>query len=577
YVKCPLNLILTCNDWHDIAKNNDAKAEWVICNYGRAHSLFHAVRLGPSFIDQTVAHAIITKGGILTRYFMQRLLVNYGSYDIKLIELKITHNVKQIDAEQIKALQKKARVPWASDLPLPVFTYFLTVAQTKFKPQELYLKGNDMELFHFFSAGPHVIKDAPNILQKNMGSIEDLILHKKFIPFPPRPSRKFTDLCTPPNIPEEYPSKDGYENNRQLNVIARAILICKNLVSLWKKIGYHEICGDVNDLVIQGQCLLFFPPNFSAEWTLPDISTINKRFTELINVGFHLSYNLIGKILYLFEDRLEDIGKILVESFIYIKQDNRENFLNQCIIESLRSEHCSSKHQVWNFLYSIVQNPEFEFIKAFNHYLRKNENFIINSEIKKLLLPSKFYIWVLKKFGTDAQITKLCFEDILKARVSIDKEQQSNININVDIPRGINQHVYHSICNIFKVYCNAKNFYQPSHLDIISLCTSTDILAPLFRYYLPDLFNIEITFQLPMQTVEDIDDIDNDDEQIFPKSTTKKKRKKQILNQWDQSLCSISANNNGRTTNSFRNYLHEFLYEKLPNSDFAHKKSRILY
>ena len=55
------------------------------------------------------------------------------------------------------------------------------------------MKGNVMELFHFLSAGPHVIKDAPGILQKNMNSIEDLIMNKKFIPFPPRPPKK--DLC----------------------------------------------------------------------------------------------------------------------------------------------------------------------------------------------------------------------------------------------------------------------------------------------------------------------------------------------------------------------------------------------
>ncbi|CAG8850685.1 35458_t:CDS:2, partial [Racocetra persica] len=60
---------------------------------------------------------------------------------------------------------------------------------------------------------------------------------------------------------------------------------------------------------------------------------------------------------------------------------------------SLKPHHNSNKYQVWNFLYAFVQNnPETAF------------------------MSSNFYDWVLTKFGPDAQITKLCFEDILKAR-----------------------------------------------------------------------------------------------------------------------------------------------------------------
>ncbi|CAG8759684.1 16100_t:CDS:1, partial [Cetraspora pellucida] len=42
-----------------------------------------------------------------------------------------------------------------------------------------------------------------------------------------------------PNIPEEYPPKDSYKNNRQLNIIASIILVCKHLVLFWKQIGYY--------------------------------------------------------------------------------------------------------------------------------------------------------------------------------------------------------------------------------------------------------------------------------------------------------------------------------------------------
>ncbi|CAI2169568.1 10865_t:CDS:2 [Funneliformis geosporum] len=42
------------------------------------------------------------------------------------------------------------------------------------------------------------------------------------------------------------PSKDSYGNNRQLNVIVRAILIHPDLVNLWKEIGYNDINNNVN-------------------------------------------------------------------------------------------------------------------------------------------------------------------------------------------------------------------------------------------------------------------------------------------------------------------------------------------
>jgi hypothetical protein len=76
------------------------------------------------------------------------------------------------------------------------------------------LRGNDMELFHFLSAGPHVINYVPGMLRKNLKDIEDLII--KFVPFPPRPKAFQLDFNNDPHIhqqsiPEEYPSKDGFE------------------------------------------------------------------------------------------------------------------------------------------------------------------------------------------------------------------------------------------------------------------------------------------------------------------------------------------------------------------------------
>jgi hypothetical protein len=52
--------------------------------------------------------------------------MHFVPYDEKLIELKIQHNVSQIDFDRIRAFQRKLRCPWASNLPLPIFTKLIT-------------------------------------------------------------------------------------------------------------------------------------------------------------------------------------------------------------------------------------------------------------------------------------------------------------------------------------------------------------------------------------------------------------------------------------------------------------------
>src|ERR1043166_3658831 len=187
FVDKPISLALADRKWYSISQDPHARAEWLIYKYGRAHALFHAVRLGGSFITEDVIQALIARNAIISRYFIQRLLMHFGKYDEKLIELKIEHNVNQIDFDRIRAFQKKLHSPWASSLSLLVFTRLMTEGYNNLNDNNFTTKGNDMELFHFLCAGPLVINYAPQILLHNFNEIKDLILNKKFIPFPPRP------------------------------------------------------------------------------------------------------------------------------------------------------------------------------------------------------------------------------------------------------------------------------------------------------------------------------------------------------------------------------------------------------
>src|SRR5688572_24167729 len=152
-----LNLTLECRNWSVIAKDQYARAERLIERYGKAHALFYAVRLGPTSIDISVCQTLIARKVMIPRYFIQRLLMHFGSYDQKLNELKVEHNVGQLDADRIRAFQQEIKSPWASNLPS--ITVFINEEYKQLS--NLSSEGNDMELFHFLSAGPHVINYAP--------------------------------------------------------------------------------------------------------------------------------------------------------------------------------------------------------------------------------------------------------------------------------------------------------------------------------------------------------------------------------------------------------------------------------
>ncbi|CAG8532802.1 8310_t:CDS:1 [Cetraspora pellucida] len=122
FITSPKNFASSCKRFSIIARDEHARAEWIICQYGKAHALFHAIRLGPSFINLPVAKAIVAKKAILSRYFVQKLLINFGKHDQQLLELKIAHNIMgHVDINRINH-----KVPWSSNLQIPVFTYLMT-------------------------------------------------------------------------------------------------------------------------------------------------------------------------------------------------------------------------------------------------------------------------------------------------------------------------------------------------------------------------------------------------------------------------------------------------------------------
>ena len=168
-------------------------------------------------------------------------------YDSRLIDLKLTHNMGTLDPDRKKSIQNKIRSPWASNLSFDVYSRILKEGHDRFDGNDIPIRGNDMESFYYLSAGPLVISQARTKLKENKKEIKTLIRRYKFAPFPPRPKpRKHilekkgdgniglnnTESKSRATNFDDHPPSDGYENVRQLNVIARAILIYPKLVNV---------------------------------------------------------------------------------------------------------------------------------------------------------------------------------------------------------------------------------------------------------------------------------------------------------------------------------------------------------
>ncbi|GBC04014.1 hypothetical protein RclHR1_05470005 [Rhizophagus clarus] len=308
YVSTPIALILLNRNWYSTSQDPHARAEWLIYKYGRAHSLFHAIRLGNNFVTVEVVQVLLAKKAVISRYFIQRLVMQFGTSDPKLTEMRIKYNMN-VDTSKDET--------WASNLSLPVFTKLVTEATNELKC-DMAIRGNDLELFHYLTAGALTINQAPAVLSENIQHIEDLIINKKFIPFPPRP-KTLVRKSSPGGEVEYYPSKDGYENNRQINLISRAVLIQPELVNLWKNIGYNEVCSDLNEIVVEGTLLVCLPPNPPDNWICPSTDDIIERLQKLFKLGFRLTDRIIEESINLFESRINIVGEPLLNAFSKIQ------------------------------------------------------------------------------------------------------------------------------------------------------------------------------------------------------------------------------------------------------------------
>ncbi|RIA96688.1 hypothetical protein C1645_871869 [Glomus cerebriforme] len=574
FIEIPISLALTNRKWYTISQDSQARAKWLLHKYGKAHALFHAVRLGNNFITIDTVQALFAGNAIISRYFVQRLLMHFGLYDERLIELRIEH-LQNVNHDRTRDFRGRS---WASDLPYLVFEKLINEGYKRLNDKNLPIRGNDMELFHFLSAGPLVIEHAPLRLLQNLDKIKDLILNQKFIPFPPRKKLIYEDTVeyiqlTQTRAHENYPPRDGHENSRQLNVIARAILIHPNLVNMWKKIGYHEICDNLNELVMQGALLILFPPTPPTNWVCPDFKIVSKRLEQLILLGFQLSDTVMEVAFNLFEHRLLKFGDILMKSFEMIHKESKSAIACSCLIQTIKSERNHNKFDLLEFLIGWIDKPEEALYNALEYY-NVGFKFDVNSiktteKIRSLSVQSNVYYWILKKFGPNSKVTQKCFDDIIESRIWIDLKLQETPER--EIPEHLTSLAFNSICSIYLEFCNERIPFKTDYLSYLQLANNEEIIRPLFKTSLPIVFGLQLINELPYEinyeyNRPEINDIQNNNKRKFNEMIDQPDWNKR--GEWIKSLEQIPLNNSDVVSENFINIFKEF-WESIKSSQIS--------
>ncbi|CAG8546887.1 9533_t:CDS:1 [Paraglomus brasilianum] len=543
----PISLAQCSRAWHTMINLPVTKSKWLISRYGKTHALFHAVRMGRPFINVDVVECLFAQNAHISRYFVQRLMLGFGKYDNRLIDLKLAHNmtIKPLDPNRKRSIQRKIQNPWASNLPFDVFSRILKEGHDQFDGDDTPVRGNDMESFYYLSAGPLVISQARTRLRKNKKEIKTLIQRYKFAPFPPRPKiRKRTIVSHPANY-DDYPPTDGYENVRQQNVIARAILLYPKLVNVWKKNEYYEIVDDINDLVM-GSILLL--SNFN-----PTLGYFIKKLETLQSVGFRPTDEMMGDALIFFEHRLKDI-EVLIDTFVIGRGLNRNTILSICLRELLNPGRNLKRHDLLDYILDQIDDPEETTYKALRSYNIANPVKIYLSRkgsIPLALTLLKYapivYQFMLVKFGVDSPVSIYLVGEITTARIG--KAKLHKYNKTLASSTASIEHGWQELNNIFNVYYMEGVPIEPRFLPLFETCPEKIVIKCLFKTYLPKLFELGVKFQ--PSRVDKMPVLE-----VTPFTRRRRRTSHETKTEWLDEI--RSCNRNDKMTATFRHQLEKF-------------------
>ncbi|CAG8509804.1 5924_t:CDS:2 [Gigaspora margarita] len=225
----------------------------------------------------------------------------------------------------------------------------------------------------------------------------------------------------------------------------------------------------------------------------------------------------------------------------------------------------TSNNENFDFLYhKMNENQERLFLSAMKFYGLDNhlvdyEKFeTYTSSIRFLTLSSTYHHWALMTFKVGSTITSLCFNDILQTRISIDiRRQNSNMTLN-----RTTQEEIEIACNIYNIYCNTGNFFLPNYMELICHASEIEILGPLFEGYLPELYNLPISFLFPLPITEDGDVIQplpsivegSNNPSSLIKKNVKQTYSKQLIQEWSVVLNKMNREIDSNRVEFTRNF-----------------------
>jgi hypothetical protein len=180
YVNSPMNLDLTCQNLSVIVKNPYELL--IICYGGKAHILFHAIIRFPTFINISVCQNLIAGNVMISRYFIQRLLMHFGKYDQRLTDLKIDYDEYDVEHDNSSRIRILQQFPWEGC-------------------EQLCNVNEESTESLFFESKSHILKHVPfGMLRRNLKDFDNWTLNKRFSPFPPRTKALQINLNNSPSV-----------------------------------------------------------------------------------------------------------------------------------------------------------------------------------------------------------------------------------------------------------------------------------------------------------------------------------------------------------------------------------------
>ncbi|CAG8546850.1 9531_t:CDS:1 [Paraglomus brasilianum] len=339
--------------------------------------------------------------------------------------------------------------------------------------------------------------------------IEMLIIRYKFAPLPPRPKVRnhiSKNLDPNPSNIDDDPSAVGYESVCNLNVIARAILVFPELLNVWRQNGYHEVVEDTNDYVIRGLLQILYPTDPPVDWVKPDLGQVVTKLSDLQSHGYEVTDDLLGDVMILLEQKLDDIGDVLVNAFAVVCHKTEQDTLSICLRELLNPARDLKLDHSLDFVINAIDDPEEEILAAFDEYDIENPieaDLDSNGSISEDYTIHKYspvvYEHLLAKFGADSRVVRYLMNEITTTRIQKARLRASNRTLPQSSARIDN--LWKELDDIFCLYCKEKVPWEPQLVPLLRTCPSKRVIKCLFfDGYLPELFGFQANNRLPRTT-----------------------------------------------------------------------------